>query len=635
MKNFGNFKDAINWTSDQMYDYSHKVHTEKWQAKDIKDDPRYTMIEILNHSFTCQINDDLGCLKGQIKPNIDWADEHFNERVGGLPLNPPPSHERWPYAQKNNAEFGGLEKFSHTYPERIWPKFASDVPNSKMEGIRYEYGDFSDVVNLMHREPFTRQAFLPIWFPEDTGAVEGQRVPCFVEGTLVQTSEGYKEIEKIKEGDLVVTHKGRFRKVQKTFVSKYSDQLIEIRTINTNIPIKTTKDHPFLVIRDQSKLPSDKNFIWKEEWVKAEDICTGDYVVHSFIGETEEIEYSEDLMRLFGYYLAEGDIMYDKRSGGKNPKATRFNMSRKDLNSGYIDDIINIIRKEFNKEVYIKESTKNDDKKNLRIYFHDVNFAKKIHDLFGSGSYEKKIPEEILKADAKLQYQLLIGYTRGDGSFEKRKKNIECTSVSRSIIMGLRTICLRNGINTSLLESKLRKPYFNKRLKRTIKPNYQSYKLIFSQAGRLSEDFFGIKDNESQRKIYKKSYIKNNRVLYKVEKLGIHETQEIPVYNLQVEDDNTYNIINCTVHNCTIGYQFIRRFDWVHVVYYIRSCDFFRHFRDDIYLCLRKLFWLIEELKKKDYETWKNVKPGTYTMHICSLHAWASEKPLLLKKRDI
>jgi len=126
------------------------------------------------------MSSDLKEIGEQIKPNFAWADEHFEERVSGLPLNPPPSHVRWPYAQKNNAEFGGLEKFSHTYPERIWPKFASDIPNSKMSGIRYEYGDFNDVVELMSREPFTRQAFLPIWFPEDTGSVTGERVPCTI-----------------------------------------------------------------------------------------------------------------------------------------------------------------------------------------------------------------------------------------------------------------------------------------------------------------------------------------------------------------------------------------------------------------------------------------------------------------------
>ena len=180
MKKFGRFNDVISWTAQQMYDYSYEVHTEKWQGKEIKHDPKYTMIETLNLSFSCQMSPDIKEIGEQIKPNFAWADEHFEERVGGLPLNPPPSHVRWPYAQKNNAEFGGLEKFSHTYPERIWPKFASDIPNSKMSGIRYEYGDFNDVVELMSREPFTRQAFLPIWIPEDTGSVTGERVPCTI-----------------------------------------------------------------------------------------------------------------------------------------------------------------------------------------------------------------------------------------------------------------------------------------------------------------------------------------------------------------------------------------------------------------------------------------------------------------------
>ncbi|NBU96844.1 MAG: hypothetical protein EBS19_01310 [Spirochaetia bacterium] len=180
MKKFGRFNDVIKWTAEQMYDYSYVVHTEKWQGKEIKHDSRYAMIEILNVSFSCQMNPDLKVIGEQINPNFSWADEHFEERISGLPLNPPPSHVRWPYAQKNNEEFGGLEKFSHTYPERIWPKFASDIPNSKMSGIRYDYGDFNDVVNLMVKDPFTRQAFLPIWFPEDTGSIHGGRLPCTI-----------------------------------------------------------------------------------------------------------------------------------------------------------------------------------------------------------------------------------------------------------------------------------------------------------------------------------------------------------------------------------------------------------------------------------------------------------------------
>jgi hypothetical protein len=54
---------------------------------------------------------------------------------------------------------------------------------------------------------------------------------------------------------------------------------------------------------------------------------------------------------------------------------------------------------------------------------------------------------------------------------------------------------------------------------------------------------------------------------------------------------------------CTIGYHFIRRGDWVHVVYYIRSCDFFRHFRDDIIFVLEKCFGLLNSVRKKILKT--------------------------------
>jgi len=177
MEKFKNFKDVMDYAIDRLKNDSYEVHTEKWQGKYIKDDPKFKMIETLNFSFTCDINPDIDVLKEQIKPNVAWADEHIQERLSGIPYNPPPSHVRWPFAQKNNAEFGGLTKFSHTYPERIWPKDAiKHLPSP--QGIRFDYGDFNDVVNLMVREPLTRQAYLPIWFPEDTGVVHGGRVPC-------------------------------------------------------------------------------------------------------------------------------------------------------------------------------------------------------------------------------------------------------------------------------------------------------------------------------------------------------------------------------------------------------------------------------------------------------------------------
>lgn len=123
---------------------------------------------------------------------LPWAEDHFQERVSGKPLNPAPSEAWWPFRQNKSGNTNeahkseGGQAFSHTYPERMWPKFANPIGDGIMDehdlnpmmGIRFNYGDLVDVVKQLVHHPMTRQAYLPIWFPEDTGAVKGQRVPC-------------------------------------------------------------------------------------------------------------------------------------------------------------------------------------------------------------------------------------------------------------------------------------------------------------------------------------------------------------------------------------------------------------------------------------------------------------------------
>lgn len=176
MKTFFKPSEAISWSKERLKDQGYRVKTERWQAIESPDD----MWEVMNHSFQMFTPQTIEELIDEIRPNLPWADDHFSERVGGLPLNPPPSNEWWPFNQKKNEKFKKDDKFSHTYPERIWPKYASDNPSSIMEGIRYEYGDFGDLLDLLQREPYTRQAFLPIWFPEDTGSHHRERVPCTI-----------------------------------------------------------------------------------------------------------------------------------------------------------------------------------------------------------------------------------------------------------------------------------------------------------------------------------------------------------------------------------------------------------------------------------------------------------------------
>lgn len=162
---YNNLKEAIYQSRLDLSKCNNIVFTENWQSKKSP----FKFIEIQNLNFIAKLSNTRKEAKEMCNPFDPWADEHFEERVGGLPLNPPPSHERW---LKGNEKYMSGDKFSHSYPERMWSK-------GLHTGIRYEIGDLSDAVTLLKKDPTTRQCFIPIWFPEDlSAAVQGERVPC-------------------------------------------------------------------------------------------------------------------------------------------------------------------------------------------------------------------------------------------------------------------------------------------------------------------------------------------------------------------------------------------------------------------------------------------------------------------------
>lgn len=171
---------------DELLEHGKEVDVGEWHSMDVKGNAMLVSHEITHRQLKIAIPGSKEALQEGIEPNLPWAEDHFQERVSGFPLNPPPSNEWWPFAMSGNAIHKDGGQFSHTYPERYWPKMANvegTTPEGRQifvphVGLRYMYGDLDDVINLLVKSPLTRQAYLPVWFPEDTGAVNGQRVPC-------------------------------------------------------------------------------------------------------------------------------------------------------------------------------------------------------------------------------------------------------------------------------------------------------------------------------------------------------------------------------------------------------------------------------------------------------------------------
>ncbi len=178
------------------------IDVDRWQAMATR--PGTKMLELEHYSFKMSIGRTKELVAMACKPNLPWAEDHFQERVGRKPVNPGEQFKNWPFFRGNVPKHqAGDGSFSHSYMERIWPKQAGqdkqvcycgeymkdhcngssctsprEMTYPPNMGIRFPYGDLDDVVKMLVKDPMTRQAFLPIWFPEDTGAVHGGRVPC-------------------------------------------------------------------------------------------------------------------------------------------------------------------------------------------------------------------------------------------------------------------------------------------------------------------------------------------------------------------------------------------------------------------------------------------------------------------------
>lgn len=211
-----NFTDVRRILTDRIL-AAPQVKTERWQGKDVRNDPAATTYELRNVTFEVPLHGckDLAHWRADTGANVPWADDHFLERVGGEPLNPGVQWANWPWG-KSAARFRNAgEQFNHTYMERFWPKFARRTPDGSLHphadhlrmypatdnrpkfGIAHHYGDLQDLVELLVAEPYTRQAYIPLFFPEDTGRGDGGRKPC----TL-----GYQFLVRLADGGYPELH---------------------------------------------------------------------------------------------------------------------------------------------------------------------------------------------------------------------------------------------------------------------------------------------------------------------------------------------------------------------------------------------------------------------------------------------
>jgi hypothetical protein len=151
--------------------------SEKWQAVKSPD----SLFEVIDVHFRAHMPETVEELARLTQADLPWSEDHFQERVAGVPANPGYEYQNWPYykPEKHNSSFRaeGQGYFSHTYMERFWP----DTSILGTGIMKYRYGDFNDILGRLKRDPYTRQAYFAIWHPNDQANLETEvRLPCTI-----------------------------------------------------------------------------------------------------------------------------------------------------------------------------------------------------------------------------------------------------------------------------------------------------------------------------------------------------------------------------------------------------------------------------------------------------------------------
>lgn len=467
-------------------------------------------------------------------------------------------------------------------------------------------------------------------------------ISCVPPDTLIETSDGLKQIQRIEVGDQVVTHKGGYGRVSCKMKRKASEKINVIKPYYTNIPLRISDEHPVMVLRgakwwihDLQKRgrPSPTGFPLVcqsqtgPEWVEAKDVKAGDVLVFprnqqsetpvldierhliflnldlrpyvdiencyergmsakriaKVLGTTtsnvyalmkgrgikrrsyskawehrrkppevkvdtskivirgswthpipKKLRINGEIMRLFGYYLAEGCAK----------QSIRWTFHPKEDN--YADDVINILDKTFG----FKASKYRADHE-LMVQANSNILALLFKKLFGGYAHNKRIPHWLLDSDEELLRMLVRGFWRGDGCFRKDRKLYSATTTSREMAFQLRLILHKLGVIPALY--KVRAKGRTSRVRtHTIRAKHDRYTLeIPAFFNKAFERILGERNPEAETRNVLHGFLDDERVYVLIREVT-KEDYEGHLYNLEVSNGNSYTANGPIVHNCFV-----------------------------------------------------------------------------------
>lgn len=362
--------------------------------------------------------------------------------------------------------------------------------------------------------------------------------PCFPEGTLVLTSEGYLPIEEVTPGMQVLTHQGRWRKVTatgaklgETVVLKGNHYGLEC---TPNHPIYSTGERKYYPQLEDGKRGNQTLLTDEKKWIPAgemkghlwgvpnhADILPITPPVYSSRKEKKCPPLSEKVFYFVGRWLGDGWVCNGQRAD--RPDGETYGKIFLCDSYDKEEELIRTVK------AVSKRYTVSHMKTAVRISVCSKGFAEWLTDNFGHYASGKTLPAWAFGMQESWRAALLKGLLDSDGY---KVKNHECeyriTTVSKRLAESIRLLGEMQGYSTTVFFQKT--PDTTVIEGRTIRQkDYYTVELVKgTKRQHLSDNLHGW---------------------YRVR--SVTPTHEVkPVYNLTVEEDNSYIADGIVVHNC-------------------------------------------------------------------------------------
>ena len=269
--------------------------------------------------------------------------------------------------------------------------------------------------------------------------------------SLTPFSEVINNLKKGEKLKILSLDKNRKLKLSKIYdFLEHKDTLYEINHSQSTIPLKVTGHHSVFVW--------DKGEIIQK---KVTELKTRDFLIsynsksnplisenleitnkfefgknqHSKKIITKKFKITKELMRLIGYFLAEGHV-----TNTINQVGFTFNQNEHE----YIEDVKNLLTLITKRKISIRHPNAG----STQILIHSKEWAT-FFDNFCGKKKDKHVPSFAFKSSRELFLELLKGYIRGDG-YKIGEYGIVVKSVSKKLITEMIWLCKLNNISCNL-----------------------------------------------------------------------------------------------------------------------------------------------------------------------------------------